>query len=102
MLQRAEVERPIASLRESALLAEQLAEQHRQLDAARREDAEVAVQRQDVVVGLERRSDPDGDGFLPDAREPLGQPVLPQQPQHLLFDQARPQQRFVERAQLGV
>ena len=56
MLQRAEVERPIASLRESALFAEQLPEQHRQFDAARREDADVAVQRQDVVVGLERRT----------------------------------------------
>ena len=49
--------------------------------------------------GIERRDDANGDGLLADAGEPLRQPTLSEQLQHLLLDEPRQQQRFVEPAQ---
>ena len=100
LLERAEVEGAVAALREAALAPEQLAEEARQVEVAPREDAEVAVHRQDVVAGLERRHDAGGDRLLADAGEPLAEPALAQQHQHLLFDHPRQQQRAVEVPQL--
>ena len=66
--------------------------------AAPGEDAEVPVHREHVVVGLERGHDARRDRLLADAREPLREPPLPQQEQHLLLDHPRQQQRAVEAA----
>ena len=74
---------------ESVGLAEELPEQPIEVDAAGGEHAEVAVHRQDPVVGLEGVGHADGDGFLADPAEPLRQPALAQQRQHALLDQAR-------------
>jgi hypothetical protein len=84
-----EVKRSIAPLGEAAVLAEELPEQLGGLEAARREDAEVPVHRQDVVVVAQCRRHADGDRFLADPRKPLRQPSLPQEVQHLLFDHPR-------------
>jgi hypothetical protein len=74
-------------------------QQDRQLDAAGHVHAQVAVHREDRILRLQRARHADRDGFLADPREPLRELALPQQAQHLLFDQARAQQRTVERAQ---
>ena len=100
LLERAEVEGAIAALREAALAAEQLPKQLRQVEVAAGEDAEVAVHRQHVVAGLEGRHDAGRDRLLADAREPLRQPPLAQQDEHLLFDHPREEDRAVEVAQL--
>ena len=100
LLERAEVERAVAALREAALAAEQLPEQLRQVEVAAGEDAEVAVHRQDVVVRLERGDDARRDRLLADAREPLRQPALAQEDQHLLLDHPGQEDRAVEVAQL--
>ena len=50
VLEHAEVEGAVAAAGEAALLEQQLAEQPLEVDAARGEHAEVAVQRQDRVV----------------------------------------------------
>ena len=52
VVEQAEMEGAIASAGEAAFLEQELAEQPLEVDAARREDAEVAVQRQDEVVVL--------------------------------------------------
>ena len=51
---------------------------------------------QDRVVRLERRGHADRDRLLADAREPLREPALPQQEQHLLLDHPREEERAVE------
>ncbi len=91
----------IAPAGEAAFLEQQLAEQPFEIDAAGREDAEVAVQRQDPVVVLQRGGDADADRFLADAGEPFRQLPLPQQAEHFFFDEARQQQRAVERWAVG-
>ena len=50
MVEDAEMERAIAAAGEAALLEQQLPEQPLEVDAARGEHAEVAVQRQDPIV----------------------------------------------------
>jgi hypothetical protein len=95
--QRSEVERAIAAVGEPALLAEQLPEQPREIDPARREHAQVAVHRKDEVVGLERRGHAHRDRLLPDSGKPLRELSLPQQVQHLLFDHPGEQDRAIKR-----
>src|SRR6185436_4551821 len=99
--ERAEMECAIAAAGEAALSEQELAEQLVQADAPRGEDADVAVQREDEVAILERGGDADGNRFLADAGEPLRQLPLPEQAQHLLLDQARQEQRTVQRAGIG-
>ena len=100
LLERAEVEGAVAALGEAALAAEELAEQPRQVEVPPGEDAEVAVHREDVVVGLERGDDTGGDRLLADAGEPLREPALPEQDQHLLLDHAGQEHRAIEVPQL--
>ena len=50
---------------------------------------------------LQRGGDADADRLLTDAGEPLRQLALPEQAEHLFFDQARQQQRAVERMGIG-
>ena len=102
VLERAEVEAPVPAGGEAALPAEELAQESVEVDAPAGEDAEVAVQRQHEVVLVEGRHDPDGDGLLPDTREPLRQAALAEQPQHLLLHQARQEQCPVEPGQAVV
>ena len=102
VLQRAEVEAAVAPGGEAPLPAEQLAQQPVEVDAPGGEDAEVAVQRQDDVVAPEGGHHPDGDRLLPDAGEPLRQPALAEQPEHLLLHQARHEQRPIQRGQFDV
>ena len=49
----------------------------------------------------QRSGDADGDGLLPDAGKPFRQLALPEQAEHFLFDQARQQQRAIERVDIG-
>ena len=97
VLERAEVERPVAALREAAVPPKKLAEQRAQVEPAAREHAEVAVHRQDPVVRAQRRRHAHRDRLLADAGEPLREPSLPEQDQHLLLHQAREEQSPVER-----
>ena len=96
VLGRAEMKRPIAAAGVAAVAAQQLAEERAQVEPAAGEDAEIAMERQNRVVGPQRRRHAHRDGLLPDAREPLRQPSLPQQDQHLLLDQARKQQGAIQ------
>ena len=100
LVERAEVEGAVAALREAALAAEQLPEEPRQVEVAPGEDAEVAVHREDGVVRLEGGDDPGGDRLLPDAREPLGEPALAEEDQHLLLDHPGEEQGAVEAPEL--
>ena len=100
LLELAEVEGAVAALREAALAAEQLAQQLGQVKLPPGEDAQVAVHRQQVVAGLEGRDDAGRDRLLADAGEPLGEPALAHQDQHLLLYHPGEQQRAVELAQL--
>ena len=64
-------------------------EQREQVEAPRREDAEVPVHRQDGIVWPKGGGHADGNGFLPDSGEPLRQSPLSKQNQHLLLDHPR-------------
>ena len=59
------------------------------------------MQRQDPVVILQRGGHADRDGLLADARKPFRQRALPEQAKHFFFDQARQQQRAIERLDVG-
>ena len=93
----AEMERAVAAAGEAAVAAQQLAEERQQIQPAGGEDPQIPVHREDGIVRPQGGGDADRDGLLPDAGEPLGQPSLPQQDQHLFLDQPRKQQRAVER-----
>jgi hypothetical protein len=101
VLEHAEVERAVTTRRDAAFAEQQLVEQAPEIEPACREHAEIPMHRQDEVVPLERCGHADGDGLLPDPGEPLPQLALPQQPQHLLLDQPRQQQRSIQRDRIG-
>ena len=67
----AEVERAVAAARERSLTAQELAEQHVEVEAPAGEDAQVAVGGQDPVVVAQRGHEAHRHGLLADAREPL-------------------------------
>jgi hypothetical protein len=99
-VEQAEVERAIAALGEPAVLAEELAEQAGKIDPSRGEDPEVPVHGEDGVVRAEGSGHADRDRLLADPGEPLRQPALPEQDQHLLLDHAREEEGSVELLQL--
>jgi hypothetical protein len=85
----AEVECAVAPARVAAGPPEELAEQHPEVEPSAREHGEVAVHRQQPVVGPQRSHEAHRHGLLPDAREPLRQLAPPQQVQHPLLDRPR-------------
>lgn len=96
IVERSEVERAVATRRESIRTSQELAEQPVEVDAAGGPDAEISVHRQHPVVAFERPRHADRDRLLPDAREPFGEAPLPKQAQHLRLDGARKDQRGEE------
>jgi hypothetical protein len=96
----AEVESAVAAAGEPAVTPEQLAEERQEVEPAPGEHPEVAVHRQDVIVLGEGGDHACRDRFLSDPREPLRELALPQQDEHLLFDEARQQDRAIHRPQL--
>ncbi len=93
----ADVKGAVASAGEAAVASEQLPHQREQVHPAPGEHAQVPVHRQDRIFRLERRRDADGDGLLADAGEPLRQAALAEQDEHLLFEEAREDERAVKR-----
>ena len=91
-----EMERAVATLRESAILPEELAEETAEVDPPGGEDAEVAVHGKDPVVRVQRGGNPDRDRLLPHPGEPLREPPLPEQQQGLFLHEPGQQQRPVE------
>ena len=100
LLEEAEVEGAVAALGEAAVLAEELAEETGEVELPGGEDAQVPVHGQDPVVGLERRGHAHRDGLLADAGEPLREPALAEEEQHLLLDHPGQEQGAVQLAQL--
>jgi hypothetical protein len=92
MVERPEVEGAVPAVGEPVGLAQELAEEPVEVEPASGEHAQVAVQGQDEVLRLEGGHHPHRDRLLADAGEPLREPPLAEQAQHLLLDQARPEQ----------
>ena len=94
----AEVEAAVVALGESGRFALELGEEVGQFDAPGGEDAEVAVHRQDELVGVQRSGAPHGNGFLTHAAEPFADSALPKQAEHFLFDESR-EQKLIQQAE---
>ena len=82
----AEVEAALTAFGETAFFALPLGEEFREGNAARGEHAQVAVQWQDVFIGMQGFGYADRDGFLPDAAEPFTHFSLPEQDEHFLLN----------------
>ena len=100
VLERAEVEGAIAPGGEPVGASQQLTEQPVERYPTAGEDTEVAVQWQQPVIGMSRGDHTDGDRLLADPGEPLGEPPLAEQHEHLLVDEPRQEQCPVQLVQL--
>ena len=96
VLGRTEVEAAVAALGEALTAALPLRKQLAEFHAAVGEDAEVAVQRQDVVLFLQGHGGAYRNGLLADAREPFADLALAQEDEHLVLDHAWQQDATVE------
>ena len=92
----AEVEAAVAALGVAGALALPLRKQAAQRNLTAREYAQVAMQRQNILIGLERQRAAYRNSLLPDTRKPLTHLALAQQNQHFFLNQPRPQQVLIE------
>jgi hypothetical protein len=82
----AEMETAVAALGKTAFFSLPLGKEFGEGNAARREHTQVAVQWQDVFVGVQCLCDSDRNGFLADAAEPFSHFALAQQYEHFFFN----------------
>src|SRR5688572_11177468 len=91
-----EMETAVATLGETAFLSLPLGKQLFERDFTCCKNPKIPVQRKNILIGVQRKCSSNRNGFLANAAEPFADLALAKEYQHLILNDARIKEVFID------